>query len=101
MLRPLILAPILALLIGGPADASSPAAMQAGIAEAARACRKASTLKNARINGAPVLFSDASGKTAMLVSGRWRPAHMKNARATMLCLYDRKGQAAETQEWRF
>ena len=83
-----------------PVDASTPAVMAQSLTDAKAACRKASDLKNAATLGAPVLFSDAMGKTAVLVTGIWRPAHMKGARATMLCLYDRASRTAETQEAR-
>ena len=83
-----------------PVDASTPAVMAQSLTDAKAACRKASDLKNAATLGAPVLFSDAMGKTGVLVTGIWRPAHMKGARATMLCLYDRASRTAETQEAR-
>jgi hypothetical protein len=86
------------LLVAVPAGASSPQAWDAGNATAARACRAAAGLKDARISGGPIIFSDTQGKTALLVTGRWRPAHMKGAPATMLCLYDRRRHTAETQE---
>jgi hypothetical protein len=88
----------LALLVATPALASSPAAWQQGARDAAAACRKASDLRNATVQGDQILFSDTNGKTAMLVTGTWRPAHMKGARATMLCLYDRATRRAEAQE---
>ncbi len=87
-----------ALLVAVPAAASTPAAMAQGEADAKMACRKASDLRNPKTLGAPLLFSDAAGKTAMLVTGTWRPKHMKGARAVMLCLYDRAARIAETQE---
>ncbi|MBC7519912.1 MAG: hypothetical protein H7268_02285 [Sandarakinorhabdus sp.] len=96
-MRILVLA---AALFAVPALASSPDAMKAGLADAARACRKASNLKSAATVGAPILFSDVAGKTAVLVTGTWRPAHMKGARARMLCLYDRAARTAEAQEAR-
>lgn len=88
------------LAMAVPVAASTPAAMAQSLTDAKAACRKASDLKNAATLGAPVLFSDAMGKTAVLVTGIWRPAHMKGARATMLCLYDRASRTAETQEAR-
>ena len=94
-MRHLILA---VLFIATPVLASSDAAMEKGMNDATRACLKASELKAAAIAGQPILFSDNAGKTALLVTGRWRPAHMKNASATMLCLYDRRSRKAETQE---
>ena len=81
-----------------PAFSSTPAAIAQGMTDAKAACRKASDLKNAATLGAPVMFSDATGRTAVLVTGNWRPKHMKGARATMLCLYDRAAGTAETQE---
>ncbi len=90
--------PLALALIAAPALASSDAAMERGMAQASRACLKASDLKGAAIAGQPLLFSDTMGKTALLVTGRWRPAHMKNARATMLCLYDRRSGKTEAQE---
>ncbi len=83
-----------------PAAAATPAAMAQSLTDAKAACRKASDLKNAATLGTPVLFSDAMGKTAVLVTGIWRPAHMKGDRATMLCLYDRASQTTEIQEAR-
>ncbi|KAB7645600.1 hypothetical protein [Polymorphobacter fuscus] len=90
-----LLAPAIAAM---PAAAATPAAMAQGFADAAAACRTASDLRDAAVVGAPILFSDTAGKTALLVTGRWRPAHMKGARATMLCLYDRTSRRAEAQE---
>ncbi len=65
---------------------------------AATACRAASGLRKAMVASPAVGFSDASAMTALLVTGTWRPRHMKGARATMLCLYDRRARTAETQE---
>ena len=95
-MRLLLAAAVLALAV--PAAAATPEAMAQGMSDAKLACRKASDLKNAATLGKPVLFSDAAGKTAILVTGTWRPKHMKGARATMLCLYDRAAATAEVQE---
>ena len=89
---------ITAILLASPAVASTPEAMALGMTEAKAACRKASDLKNAAVMGKPVMFSDAAGKTAVLITGNWRPRHMKGARAVMLCLYDRAARTAEVQE---
>lgn len=86
------------MVAAAPTFAATPAAIERGMAQASRACIKASALRGAEIVGKPILFSDTEGKTALLVTGRWRPAHMKGARATMLCLYDRRTRVAETQE---
>lgn len=45
-----------------------------------------------------VAFSDANPVDVLLVTGTWRPRHMKGAKATMLCLYDRQAKTAEVQE---
>ena len=89
---------LLAVLLAGPALASTDAAMREGLVQASKACLKASDLKRATVVGGPILFSDANGKTALLIGGRWRPTHMKGAQATMLCLYDRSSGVAEIQE---
>lgn len=89
-----------AVLLAVPAGAATPEAMAQGMSDARAACRKASDLKNAAALGNPVVFSDDAGKTAVLVTGIWRPKHMKGARATMLCLYDRRARTAEVQEAR-
>lgn len=86
--------------LAAPVLASSPGAWERGQAEAARACKRAADLNQPEIAGAPVVFSDATGKTALLVRGRWKPAHMQGRRATILCLYDRARRTAEAQEVR-
>lgn len=95
-MRLLLAACLVALAV--PAAAATPAAMAQGLSDAKAACRKASGLRNAATLGKPVMFSDTAGQTAVLVTGIWRPRHMKNARGTMLCLYDRAGRVAEVQE---
>lgn len=86
-----------AALLAAPAVASTPAAEAALARDAARACRTASGLDHAAASSL-VGFSDTSAMTVLLVTGTWRPRHMKGARATMLCLYDRRAKTAETQE---
>ena len=92
--------PIAALIlaIATPAVAASPDASAQGLSDAKLACRKASDLKNAAVVGTPLVFSDTNGKTAILVTGISRPDHMKGARGTMLCLYDRASRTAEVTE---
>lgn len=89
---------LVALLVAGPAMASTPAEWSKSAEAAAKACRKASDLKDAKVLGGPLVFSDAAAQTALLVTGTWKPRHMKGARATMLCLYDRRSGKAETVE---
>lgn len=89
---------ILALLLPAATLAATSAEWQRSNSDAARACRKAADLDEAAVAGAPIIFSDDSALTALLVTGRWRPAHMKGARATLLCLFDRRSRRAEVQE---
>jgi len=95
-----LVATLVATLVSSPTVAATPEARAQSLRDAKAACRKASDLKNAASLGEPVVFGDASGKTAVLVTGVWRPAHMKNARATMLCLYDRASGTTEVEEVR-
>ncbi len=94
-----LLAAVTLLLIAAPAFATSPAAQGAADRATGRACRSVSGLKHARVEGAPVRFSDIFGIDARLVHGTWPQPHMKGATATMLCLYDRRAKRAETREW--
>ena len=89
---------LVATWLAGPALAASADAWAQSMRDAKAACRKASDLRNAASLGEPAVFSDTSGNTAVLVTGIWRPARMKGARASMLCLYDRAGRTAEIQE---
>lgn len=84
-------------LLALPAAASTPAADAAMQRASARACRAESDLDTAKIVGR-VGFSDVHGVEALLVGGTWRPRQMRGARATMLCLYDRRTRRAEVQE---
>lgn len=88
----------LLLIAAAPALAATPDAWAQSLSDAKLACRKASDFKNAAVVGKPLLFSDSNGKTAILVTGIWRPEHMKGARGTMLCLYDRASRTAEVTE---
>jgi hypothetical protein len=88
----------LLLMISTPALAATPDAWAQSLSDAKLACRKASDFKNAAVVGKPLVFSDSNGKTAILVTGIWRPEHMKGARGTMLCLYDRASRTAEVTE---
>jgi hypothetical protein len=45
-----------------------------------------------------VIFADDVGKIAILISGTYRPAHMRGARGTALCLYDRETRTSATEE---
>lgn len=80
------------------ARASSPAAWAQLEKDTAAACAKASDLKDPVVHPATVRFDDAVGIDARWVTGAWKPAHMKGAKTSMLCLYDRKTKRAVAQE---
>jgi len=87
----------------GPASASSPAAWAQHDKDTQQACAAASELNNPVVHPKAVLFDDTVGMDARLVTGSWKPAHMKGAKAVMLCLYDRKARKATAQDievWR-
>ncbi|MFG1463746.1 hypothetical protein V5F77_12680 [Xanthobacter sp. DSM 24535] len=86
----------LLVLAAGPAPASSPDAWAELEAKARAACLTASALKQARVEGAPVVFA---AHVLVLVKGRWPQPHMKNQAATFACLYDNRAGTAEAQEW--
>lgn len=104
--RPALLVPsaVLGFLAVGPAAlASSPAAWAQHDKETQRACAAASDLKDPVVHPTAVLFDDTVGYDARLVTGTWKPAHMKGAKALMLCLFDRKTRRAVVQDaevWR-
>lgn len=86
-----------ASLAATAAQASSLAAI-AGLDRAtARACRSVSGLNGAKVENA-VRFSDTFAIDARIVRGTWPQPHMRSAKATMLCLYDRRAHRAEAQE---
>ncbi len=89
---------LILLATATPALASSEAAMRKGERDATKACLKASGLRDAASFGKPLMFSDKTRQTALLVTGHWRPKHMKGAKARMVCLYDRRHKTAEVQE---
>ena len=92
-MRGLVIASIL-LLLPVPALASSEAAWKAGDEAAQRLCASKSGLSDASAT-VPVHFSDRTGKSILLVSGRYPQRAMKGASAAMLCLYDRRTKQAE------
>lgn len=83
--------------------ASSPAAWAQHDKDTQQACAAASELNDPVVHPKTVLFDDTVGMYARLVTGTWKPAHMKGAKAVMLCLYDRKARRATVQDaevWR-
>ena len=99
----LAVASAIAIMAMGPASASSPAARAQHDKDTRQACAAASELNNPVVHPKTVLFDDTVGMDARLVTGVWKPAHMKGAKAVMLCLYDRKARKATAQDievWR-
>ncbi len=84
-------------LAATPAAASSTAAWSAGNTAARTACLRVAGLAAAHASG-PILFSDVAGRTAFLVTGRYRQRFLKNQPGQMLCLYDRRTKRAEASE---
>ncbi|SER56519.1 hypothetical protein SAMN03159444_04459 [Pseudomonas sp. NFACC02] len=83
----------------GQASASSPDAWKAFDKTLVDSCVAASSLKNAKPAGAPAMFDDSVGYSALLIKGQYKQAFMKNKTGTELCLYDRKNKKALITEW--
>jgi hypothetical protein len=77
------------------AHASSPDAWAELYAKSGEACLKAADLTGATVRGQPV---DFEGVVLLVVDGRYPQPHMKNARGTMYCLYDKKSGKTEVAE---
>jgi hypothetical protein len=84
------------MFIGGAAIASSDKEWLELEAKMSEVCIKASDLDAAVITWSNLDFET---KTAALVTGKWRPKHMKGQKVTMLCLYDKHTGKAEVQEF--
>nr|WP_144277038.1 hypothetical protein [Pseudomonas resinovorans] len=87
-----------ATLFAAQANASGDQAWKDHDARLLNACKAASGLKDVRPAGAPVLFDDRLGLTALLLEGRYPQPHMKNQRGRELCLYERKSHKAHIAE---
>ncbi len=81
-----------------PVQASTAKAIERGNRDALSACLKAAELRDAASFGKPLMFSDRTRQTALLITGRSRARHMKGAKMKMVCLYDRRSHKAEVQE---
>jgi len=88
---------VAAMTLAAPALASSPAAWAANNRDGRAACVKAAGLLRASASPA-VGFSDVIGRDAMLVRGVYPQKHMKGAKGTILCLYERRTKKAEAME---
>ena len=93
-LMPIALAASLALGAGS-AQASSADAWAELYAKAGAACVKASNLTATKLRGQPV---DFQATVLMIVDGRYPQPHMKNAKGTSYCLYDKVSGKTEASE---
>jgi hypothetical protein len=75
--------------------ASSPEAWAELYAKSGEACLKAADLNGAKLRGQPV---DFQGVVLLVVDGNYPQPHMKNARGTKYCLYDKKSGKTEVAE---
>ena len=86
-------------LLAAPASASTPEAWKQMQRQAERACAKASALARPRVSNM-IVFDDAAGVVAMLVTGTYPQARMKGAAGTNLCLYNRRTKKTSAEEAR-
>jgi hypothetical protein len=84
-------------LLATPAAASSPSAWRQLQQQAERSCISASTLVRPRVSNM-VVFDDATGVLALLVSGAPRQGKLKGTIGANLCLSDRKTKKASVEE---
>jgi hypothetical protein len=89
--------PAAAALLAAPASASTPEAWKQMQRQAERVCIKASALARPRVSNM-IVFDDATGVVAMLVTGTYPQAHMKGAAGTNLCLYNRRTKKTAVEE---
>ena len=98
-----LILPFVALsTIALPAMASSDLAWRQLQQRAERKCIGASGYLRPRVSNA-VVFSDANGKVALLVTGGLRGVTQRGVSVTSLCLFDRRTDGVELQEaegWR-
>lgn len=93
----LLLISAMSLAIATPSYAATPDSWSKLDAATQAACIKVSGLTNATASP-PIRFSDKSLMDARMIEGVWPQPHMKGARASMLCLYNRKTKQVEVQE---
>jgi heat shock protein HslJ len=93
----LLLSSSMSLAIATASYAATPDSWAKLDAATQAACIKASGLTNATA-GPPIRFSDKLLMDARVIEGVWPQPHMKGARASMLCLYNRKTKQVEVQE---
>jgi heat shock protein HslJ len=93
----LMLSGAISLAIASPIHASTPDNWAKLDATTQAACAKASGLTSTTVSPS-VRFSDKLLVDARVIEGVWPQPHMKGARASMLCVYNRKTKHVEVQE---
>ena len=89
---------LLAAVFAGSVQASSDAAWQAQDKQQREACLALSHLQNKKVLGAPVLFDDSVGYTALMIGGRYPQKHMQGKQGRELCLFQRSTGKAVISE---
>jgi len=89
---------LLAALFVGSVQASSDAAWQAQDKQQREACLALSHLQNKKVLGAPVLFDDSVGYTALMIGGCYPQKHMQGKQGRELCLFQRSTGKAVISE---
>ena len=97
MTRSFLLSGFLAATLVTAANAATTRSYAALDRQTSAACIAASGLRAATV-GPVVRFSDRFLMDVRTVTGTYPQPHMKGAKGTMLCLYNRRTKRAETQE---
>ncbi len=97
MNRMLVLSTLFAAAIAAPSYAATPRSYAALDRQTSAACIVSSGLRNATV-GPVIRFSDSFVMDARTLTGTYPQPHMKGAKGTMLCLYNRRTKQAEVQE---
>jgi len=82
------------LAAAATAAATTPAEWAAFDREVTAACASASGLRDVRPAGKRVDFDEGVGFVALVIDGRYPQPHMKNRRARVLCLFDKRNRVA-------
>lgn len=93
----LLLSSILVATVMVTAHAATPSSYAELDRQTSAACIAASGLRDATV-GPATRFSDDFLMDVRTVTGTYPQPHMKGAKATMLCLFNRQTERAETQE---
>ena len=94
---------LFAALVVGSAQASSDEAWQAQDKQQREACLALSHLQDKKVLGAPVLFDDSVGYTALMIGGLYLEMkgprkHMQGRQGRELCLFQRSTGKAVISE---